>query len=307
MPPYSTSCASFFGCVDVRDELFKLLPLCSLLALAATNRAYHDAVFCFFRHRIILLVAPFFPHQQMFAFLECLRKVGAVISGSAVLKLLFSWENRLWDAKDLDVYVAYENAIPFLDFLHSCGYSCISMLPSHPYLIGSIRSVVTFCQGARKIDVILSRTSSSIMPIFEFHLTAVMNFISPNFLFSAYPFLTSSKCAIVNPRLFHFGRVKLPTLQALLKYRGHGFQIQSSCESRLVDLQSRPTPHRCGSAIGCSKTHRSTTDRGCLFVHFREFTDEMNDMPVFDEIGWHLGGRRCSLQLGYDVPYVVTK
>lgn len=46
-----------------------------------------------------------------------------------------------------------------------------------------------------------------------------MNFISAKSMFSAYPLLTASGRTIINPAVFHNGRVKIPVLFVLLKYR----------------------------------------------------------------------------------------
>ncbi|KIO14866.1 hypothetical protein M404DRAFT_117251, partial [Pisolithus tinctorius Marx 270] len=48
------------------------------------------------------------------------------------------------------------------------------------------------------INVIVSSTVAAMSPIFEFHSTAVMNFIAADHIFCAYPTLTLHKMSLVN-------------------------------------------------------------------------------------------------------------
>ncbi|KIJ58467.1 hypothetical protein HYDPIDRAFT_67572, partial [Hydnomerulius pinastri MD-312] len=66
----------------------------------------------------------------------------------------------------------------------------------------AITSVVTLSNSDHTIDVIESSSTVSIAPIFKFHLTAVMNFISSEGFFSAYPHLTTSGRALTNPQQY---------------------------------------------------------------------------------------------------------
>ncbi|KIO08143.1 hypothetical protein M404DRAFT_108858, partial [Pisolithus tinctorius Marx 270] len=52
--------------------------------------------------------------------------------------------------------------------------------------------------GEKLIDVIISKTTSALSPIFQFHSTAVMNFFTANSLFCTYPLLTLHHCAMIN-------------------------------------------------------------------------------------------------------------
>ncbi|EGN93335.1 hypothetical protein SERLA73DRAFT_156308 [Serpula lacrymans var. lacrymans S7.3] len=61
-----------------------------------------------------------------------------------------------------------------------------------------IKEVVKTLNGLKNIDVVVSSTSMSISPIFHFHSTAVMNFISGDGFFSAYPKLTGMYRSLTN-------------------------------------------------------------------------------------------------------------
>ncbi|KAI6029122.1 hypothetical protein BKA83DRAFT_4047502, partial [Pisolithus microcarpus] len=69
-----------------------------------------------------------------------------------------------------------------------------------------------------KIDVIVSTNSSPISPIFQFHSTALINFITSTSIFCAYPQLTLQQLSLVNPFVVYGQALKRSTLMALLKY-----------------------------------------------------------------------------------------
>lgn len=102
---------------------------------------------CHFNHCLLCLVAKFFNDPQ--AFLECLRPAEGVISGSAALKLLFSWENHFWDANDLNVYMALERIGPLVDFLSTSGFTHRAVHHSSLYSTRSITSIQVFHQGGQ--------------------------------------------------------------------------------------------------------------------------------------------------------------
>ncbi|KIN98976.1 hypothetical protein M404DRAFT_92790, partial [Pisolithus tinctorius Marx 270] len=52
--------------------------------------------------------------------------------------------------------------------------------------------------GHKLIDIIVSKTTSALSPIFQFHSTAIMNFFSANSLFCAYPSLTQCHHTMIN-------------------------------------------------------------------------------------------------------------
>ncbi|KAF8432548.1 hypothetical protein L210DRAFT_3321763, partial [Boletus edulis BED1] len=53
-----------------------------------------------------------------------------------------------------------------------------------------IRTVQSFYRGGHKVDLIKSKIDSALSPIFKFHSTTLMNYISADSIFSAYPSLT---------------------------------------------------------------------------------------------------------------------
>lgn len=171
------------------------------------------------------------------------------------------------------------------------------MHPHTPYLgrLSSVHSIVTYHQASRdcNINVMESQSSSVIIPIFQFYLTALMNYVSVNSIFSTSPSLIAHKCAIINLVVFENGNLNVTTLNALLKYQECGFYIQSTVQSCLMDIRFAEFAHECGLAIGCSEMHRSTYDRGsfraCIHI-FKKGSAEGAVVENQEVVMWHLGG-----------------
>ncbi|KIK22655.1 hypothetical protein PISMIDRAFT_38354, partial [Pisolithus microcarpus 441] len=129
-----------------------------------------------------------------------LRTCDAVISGSTALHLLLPKSGTAWTPKDLDLYVPLRTSAVLLARLESEGYGIISQHPAdvEHYSYSHVHEVVVVGKGERKIDVIISKTSTALSPIFQFHSTAVMNFISADTIFCTYPRLTLERLSMVN-------------------------------------------------------------------------------------------------------------
>lgn len=64
---------------------------------------------------------------------------------------------------------------------------------AHPYRYSSnvhVHALERLCKGHRKIDLVVSKSSSSLLPILHFHSTAVMNALLPFSFWSLYAGLT---------------------------------------------------------------------------------------------------------------------
>ena len=123
-------------------------------------------------------------------------------------------------------------------------------------------------------------------------------------MFSAYPLLTASGRTIINPTVFHNGRVKIPVLFALLKYRERGFDVQTAAEARREDMQIKPSGHTCGTASACPCTFRNTQDDMTLWMHLEDKLEDGEEVAVLGSVTWRLGGHRCTCAHGYISPYV---
>ncbi|KIN95175.1 hypothetical protein M404DRAFT_166472, partial [Pisolithus tinctorius Marx 270] len=154
------------------------------------------------------------------------------------------------------------------------------------YGSSSIHSVVTFSNLLRSINVIVSTTAAAVSPIFKFHSTAVMNFISADYIFCAYLMLTLDLMLMVNAGPLYFEPFRFKTMCALEKYVAQSFLLVACHELH-------------GRSGVCRLMARSITDRHALWVNISNLHC-MSVLPagVFDSLGfmdliWLLGGYVC--------------
>ncbi|KAI6030966.1 hypothetical protein F5J12DRAFT_692680, partial [Pisolithus orientalis] len=69
------------------------------------------------------------------------------------------------------------------------GYYIIhqSHIDASTYSAAAVCNILMFSNGSHYTDVVVSKTMTTISPLFQFHSTAVMNFISTDGIFCAYP------------------------------------------------------------------------------------------------------------------------
>ncbi|KAF8421890.1 hypothetical protein L210DRAFT_3359757, partial [Boletus edulis BED1] len=146
-----------------------------------------------------------------------------IVSGSGALRIIFALETCGWEASDLDVYVPCGKVAVMHNFLLFAGYTNSTVHHAGNHAYAAIRTISTFKKNDRKVDIIESSNSSAVTPILSFHLTALMNYVTPLSFFSAYAAHTSRRHAVVNPMIFDRGQLTLPTCLALAKYRDRGF------------------------------------------------------------------------------------
>ncbi|KAI6148715.1 hypothetical protein BKA82DRAFT_118014, partial [Pisolithus tinctorius] len=129
-----------------------------------------------------------------------LHSCDAVVSGSCALHVLLPANETSWLPSDLDLYVSYRHLACLSVLLEHKGYAivCQRTVDAGPYGSSSIHAVVSFANGCHSIDVIVSSTVAAVSPIFEFHSTAMMNFISADHIYCAYPSLTLQEMSLVN-------------------------------------------------------------------------------------------------------------
>ncbi|KAI6010316.1 hypothetical protein EDC04DRAFT_2540763, partial [Pisolithus marmoratus] len=114
-----------------------------------------------------------------------------VISGSTALHILLLEQGTPWTADNLDIYMPQCTITMLLNWLKFEGYYLISNNPHgrQHYTYSLVECVLVISNGECKIDVVVSGTSTALSPIFQFHSTAVMNFISADTIFCCYPTL----------------------------------------------------------------------------------------------------------------------
>lgn len=282
------------------------------LALLASTSTYNRLVV---RHHIFRrsrsLVRSFVPvPENLF---RVLRWTRSALSGSSIFQFLVPDTGSFWNPNDLDIYVPSHKAgmeSHVVNFLLFEGYNIITTIRfnngpnQQPYdNFGGITSVVKMGRGSQMIDVIHTRSPTFFSCISRFHLTAVMNFMSADGIFSAYPSLTDSAEAIASRLAF---RTMLHPSDSLVaayrKYQARGLKIFNVHPTVTLTPSYGQLPrHRCRQSFVCPHTIRTTFDGGCLFVPFvpddgSAITPTRCTRGFYNlESGtvWMLGGRSC--------------
>ncbi|KAH7906870.1 hypothetical protein BJ138DRAFT_977368, partial [Hygrophoropsis aurantiaca] len=158
-----------------------------------------------------------------------LRTHSSVVSGSVALH--YFDPSECWRPVDMDIYVPAGRRKRVLHFLETAGYYPVdrdrAVKPDYGDNCGII-SVTTVCNGDKTIDVISACSHISIAPIFRFHLSAVMNFLSADGFFCAYPSLTAERGAIYNRTSYVDEEPTPPTIHAYVKYANRGYTLRRS-------------------------------------------------------------------------------
>lgn len=297
--------------IELTFEVMDHLGLPDLAILSATSKTVRSYTQQHLHHRVVQQLAPFgIPTDTLLAIL---RKSCSVISGSTALHVYLPREHRLWAPGDIDVYTTEQGFSTIMAVFLTHGYDLASEFAK----IGStqradiakrydfqcdIQRVVKLTRASRSVDIIVSNTQSPIRPIFHFHSTAVMNYISGHGLFCAYPAWMRMRISVINPLLY--SREHLPNEQAPLgprateciaKYRDRGFRCVGRSEIEHHQLG-------CRSPL-CPNPDRYTHDGACLFVPFSDCqrTTASSRITVLQrtyllshDVQWSLGSDSCA-------------
>lgn len=276
---------------EIWNSIFAFLCLPDVCQFAHTSKLCYDVAQRYITYRRRLLTKPFFDNPD--EIFRILAACNAVISGSSVLYLLLPERDILWKPGDLDIYVCDKDLELLLRNLGSCGYqvSTTEYGTDDPYPYSHIQKIFTLHHQKSKIDVIVSKTSTPISPIFQYHSTVVMNFLTANSLFCAYPELTLQKKSIINPFAVYGQALKRTTLQALLKYNKRGIQY-TSCR------------HLHGNSQCWKERLRSVDDELGLWIR-NPSPETFPATQDFHTLKWSLGGSICNRLPAYAPPYIL--
>ncbi|KAG6378304.1 hypothetical protein JVT61DRAFT_14024 [Boletus reticuloceps] len=298
----------FFDVCELQEMVLNLLPLPAVFSFALSSDSHKQGVAMLFRGRFCTFARRFFDDPT--PFFDALICSMGVLSGSGALRILFFMETYGWEPSDMDIYVPLGKADFLTTFVTAAGYSEDLVHPQdhRGYAHGFIQTVRRFKQDNRRIDVVESTNRSPIAPILEFHITALMNYVTPLSVFSAYGEFTSHGKAIVHPMVFDQARLTLTTCMAIAKYRDRGFTILSTMQSFIKETRfSGHNGHICGHMEVCVITRRSTNDKGCVQLVFCEDLYEESGYRWLPTVNWCLGGRLCNKAIGYQIPYVMVR
>ncbi|KAH7903734.1 hypothetical protein BJ138DRAFT_1120097 [Hygrophoropsis aurantiaca] len=279
--------------VEIAQKICGYLTVQDIVLYASTARqnyiAFHDYLGT---KRLRDTIGPFVPNVPRF--LSALRTHSSVVSGSVALHFFDPAGN--WVPEDMDIYVPSERKKKMLRFLETIGYYVVErgriVPPAYQGGCG-FYSVTTVCNGSKNIDVITAIGKASIAPIFRFHLSAVMNFLSADSFFCAYPTLTTEKKAIYNKSSFVNGEPSPSTVQAYIKYAERGYTLRRSPTEFGGDIEG----HRCRRSLLCPLTVRNNFDAGCMIVSLRGGLNQVihtqSDRVVCKQAAWQLGDTHC--------------
>jgi hypothetical protein len=207
--------------LEVQATVYDHLCLRDLRALADSCHDLHAVIPAHILrtvHRIFIMFE--LRPSQMFVFLQQTR---AVVSGSCSLLAIMPWD---FTPNDMDIYVPQSQANFALDKLQvDFGYS----LESGPRA-GSSISLILFGYILRHrqlvVNLLVCDGENAVRPIFGFHSTVVMNFISHDTLFCAYPSLTFARRSLLNTRQLLTGFTPIDKTEACIsKYESRGYDF----------------------------------------------------------------------------------
>ncbi|KAG6915532.1 hypothetical protein DXG01_011029 [Tephrocybe rancida] len=128
--------------------------------------------------------------------LEVLAESNSVVSGSSALLVLNPYT---FIPRDLDVYCPRSQLDSVVaSFLRKYPHFKRSLSPTEYDNIGHILSTVSLRDEERAINIIAARTENNLLPIFNFHSSVVMNYVSAWEIYSAYPDPTFTYRNIIN-------------------------------------------------------------------------------------------------------------
>lgn len=282
--------------VEVVEKVINTLSFADMAAYGATTKSNFAIMQCAVLQRVRKILEDF--GIPFTTFMDMMDVHQAVISGSMALYMFDPSQD--WRPNDMDLYIPRYRLRRVLFRLRVMGFVPVwGTTVRHQYRrVNAIASVTKLTNGDRTIDVIESWFTSPFAPIFKFHLTAVMNFVSSEGFFSSYPKLTNERRALKNPISFINSVPSSRTIECYEKYEAWGYEL--ALNSKEWEGEEEES-HHCRLSWRCPHTIRHMFDGGCLFI---DFSDERVPWDIesavaqrcFDDrraIIWHLGGRVC--------------
>lgn len=255
---------------DVFSSIMTYAGVVPLLRLASTSRCMWLMTNRELRVRQREILYPYFPEASVPDFLMLMREHDILITGGTALQFM----DPCFVSNDLDLLLA----CPYLDvdhiksftdlisFIVPLGYTLTPAILDHVDDYQGENLVFTYLheQTGKKIDVIISlETTSPACSIFKYHSSMVMNYITADGLYIAYPLLLEKRLFIINIEGSHQRPWTQKVQLVFDKYHDRGFQPIVSD----TDLGNTFCQHSCGRSTSCPHTHRSCIDnRGCAHV-----------------------------------------
>lgn len=299
---------------EVLDNILDHCTMVEIAMIRSTARKYRDAVDSYLSRRYNALLNRWVKDPS--AFRSRLREQGAIISGSTVLAFALG---ASWNSGDLDIYVRREregrHAHDYLEELiaylkeyegyeEEKRYHTFDITPENvhelvdveidesadtlaDYLttseLSQMRRVVRLrCvdgeRASQGIDVIESRREA-ICPIFRFHSSIVMNWMSADSLVLTYPKITCQSIGAVNE------------VQYSSSGRSGQWRIKYSNPPRNIDFFNFGSEMLPCNSETCPNAQRSSNDSSCLRLSMSRGLQVVEEQPRVN-VHWTLCDRK---------------
>lgn len=244
---------------ELQVQILEHSSLPDLDMLGATNSFYRALVHQHVLQRVSKLFS-FFEIDPI-PMLNILSRTRSVVSGSAALVVLNPWS---FTPNDIDIYVPPTNSALLVHLLKTnFGYVSDKVAYGYPAFSG-ITAIHTLKKGIHSVQVMVTSSDNPVDAIFHFHSTLVMNFVSADVVYSAYPTLTSQRRGLKNQyELARNGQSDEAVQTCMDKYKERGYDVAD-------DLSGWPDfDYMCASDGSNPNLDRYLDDRHAYFHLFR--------------------------------------
>ncbi|KAH7905060.1 hypothetical protein BJ138DRAFT_1118830 [Hygrophoropsis aurantiaca] len=292
MPTTNTPFAAM--ALEMLTHMLTFMSMSELLGFSSACKDHRTWVLQYLNRRIHNSLTVFISSPA--ALLDTMRFTSAVISGSFALAMFLPAAAVNWNIADLNIYTRdiHYNQLVLLLLRdgYKVNYGGYRAAPAN-YYNPAVKGIITLNKGNQSVEIIISRTDSSIRPIFYFHSTVMMNFLTADSLFVAYPRLISHRRGLTNP----LSRWDSETTRiAVDKYRQRGYTITDGRYNE---------NHICEKHVWCTEHTRTTHDKGCLQLQLdRPNTVTLAAIPRQTQlVVWFFGGKSCRVGAVFAEPY----
>lgn len=287
--------------VEIVNKIMGYFTVADAMLYAGTNVCNYVVINRYLRQRLTSVLSTYVGKPSKF--LEELKGWKAVVSGSLALK--FFEGEAAWECHDMDLYVPKTARNTVMQYLKDMeGYTEVpgDKRAGHVYEADVVvTEVVVMKKDVKRIDIVVSGNHMAVAPVFQFHTTTVMNFISGDGFFSAYPQLTGLKRGLTSTNHYNLFNSITPDTNKVacyLKYVERGYDLQITPHAWDVENGIR---HKCGVDSIYPHTIHNSSDAACLFWRIWdneesvELVDIVNQQRYYEGgIIWYLGGRSCT-------------
>ncbi|PPQ74440.1 hypothetical protein CVT26_001421 [Gymnopilus dilepis] len=241
------------GSSSILLEIFNVIDIISLMTLSKCSKVLRRLFICYAQAKW----DPAKRYRRWFSdvleFRRVLRRSGAVISGSFALQY---FDRSFYAESDMDLFVRIGGVGPLCEFIRSQGYAsighhqdydeCVAEGGAHiikaalnissfedPLLgVYTFQKFVVRASGrvdVLQVQVVVVDTEPIEHILFDFHSTAVMNFLTADNAISVFPLSTFVH------RVSYISKIRTESTRRteawISKYEARGFKVVGSCNS----------------------------------------------------------------------------